>query len=426
MSDDESRVNCQRLLPYSAVLVRQYLEIIRNKSSNKMSKAKVVIKTISLCLLLAGILFAALAFLLPPTSFMLTSPEFTMKKSMLLSLSLMTLCCGLLFPKIVSINGRKFKVSWSLITYVGVGILFVLLAIIPVGIKYWSAFELQRELDTKEKNLKRLVDTDSKEMLLRMLVISEYPHIGSSRISDFEKVSLLREWAARNTDSSNRDGLLDRPSERNTYSRTFSYYRQDAPTIYAAFMADRGGVWCGGAAYALGKLYELFGYNAFSVGIGVPGTSAQHTYTLVQINDEGRRILSIQDAYLNITYVHPGGKPMDYFELLDLLTQRRHEEVLLTGSASSTRREELRFYDRDLFSKTHRIYTVDRFQKQFENQLTTYYENRGFPKNILFLHLSFLNFHSGSPPEGRNVFLIKLSEHGLFQARSVRSDNSET
>jgi len=259
------------------------------------------------------------------------------------------------------------------------------------------------------------LEAETRNTLLKNLVLAQYPRIGEENTPDFERVNLIRQWAARTTSWSNREGLLDRPGTTNSYTGGFNFYSQDAPTIYAAFMADRGGVWCQGAAYALSKLYTLFGYKAFRVGIGVPNTEASHNFTLVAIEHGGKekKILSVQDAYFDISYTHTDGRPMDYFELLELLKARRDGDITVADSSPPLQRK-LLYFENELVRKVDGLYSLADFQEQFRTELNSFYEEGGFPLNILYLHLSVLSAFD-LPKAERNEFISKLSAEHVWK-----------
>lgn len=259
------------------------------------------------------------------------------------------------------------------------------------------------------------IKTETRHTLLKNLVLSDCPQIGEREISDFDRVSFLRQWAARATNWSNKEGLLDHPSTNNPYARGFNFYSQDAPTIYAAFMGGKGGVWCSGTAYALLRLYELFGYKAFRIGIGVPNSDATHIVTLVEIDHEarGRKILSVQDAYFDSTYVHTDGRPMDYFELLELLRLHHDGDVVIVSSSIPMIRD-LLYFDNEHVKKIDGFYSIENFEEQFQTELNSFYEEKGFPQNILYIHLSVLSVYDLHRVE-RKEFISKLSREGVWK-----------
>jgi len=83
---------------------------------------------------------------------------------------------------------------------------------------------------------------------------------------------------------------------------------------------------CGGAAYALMRLYRLFDYKSHLVNMGKP-EYATHVVALVYINVDGKKVLSIQDALFDISYTTIDGHPMDYFEMLTNLRNLDHKQI---------------------------------------------------------------------------------------------------
>lgn len=259
------------------------------------------------------------------------------------------------------------------------------------------------------------LEAETRNTLLKNLVLAHYPQIEENKTSDFDRVSFLRQWAARATNWSNKEGLLDHSGTTNPYARGFNFYSQDAPTIYAAFMGDKGGAWCSGTAYALVRLYELFGYKAFRIGIGVPNSDATHIVTLVEIDHEarGRKILSVQDAYFDSTYVHTDGWPMDYFELLELLRLQRDSDVV-TVSSSIPMTRDLLYFENGHVKKIDGFYSRENFEEQFHTELNSFYKEHRFPQNILYIHLSVLSVYDLHRVE-RKEFIPKLSAKGVWK-----------
>jgi len=75
------------------------------------------------------------------------------------------------------------------------------------------------------------------------------------------------------------------------------------------------------------KLYQLFGYEPYDLDMGIPDSPVTHAITLVPITVDHKIILSIQDAYFDISYTNQTGYPLDYLEMLNLLQQNRDEQI---------------------------------------------------------------------------------------------------
>jgi len=138
--------------------------------------------------------------------------------------------------------------------------------------------------------------------------------------SDWERVSALRSWAAERIDTTYSPGLYLHDNA------SFHFFYQNVSTIFYAFYHNWGGVACGGTAWTLMKLYQLFGYESYYLASGRIGM-VTHAVTLVYINVDGRRIPSVQDAYFDISYTNEDGHPLDYFEMLRILRNHKHEEI---------------------------------------------------------------------------------------------------
>jgi len=165
-------------------------------------------------------------------------------------------------------------------------------------------------------------DDFSSDTRLKARVLLEFPQW--DHFSDFEKVSALRHWAAQHIDMSSWRLFL-------TSNESFHFFSQNVSSIFLAYQHHWGGVWCGGAAWTLMELYELFGYEAHYLASGILSVET-HAETLVYIDVHGTKILSVQDALFDISYTDEHGNPMDYFEMLSMLREHRHEEIRIVPS----------------------------------------------------------------------------------------------
>jgi hypothetical protein len=164
-------------------------------------------------------------------------------------------------------------------------------------------------------------------------VAEEYPAINSPSTSDFEKTNILRQWAYTHSDVSDAEHLVD-----NTPGIGYNFYSYTVPQMTALFDNDQAGVWCGGAAWYLMKIYQMYGYEAGWVGTGIhtktagaPAPGFTHAITVVKLND-GRVIF--QDAYLNYTFVQPSNPevPLTTAEVIMLLKNNQDDQIgLLNG-----------------------------------------------------------------------------------------------
>jgi len=157
-------------------------------------------------------------------------------------------------------------------------------------------------------------DTDAD---LKQRILLEFPNW--TNMTDWERVTALRHWAAVRIDLSSESLLL-------TKNKSFSFYAQSVSTIFQAFENNMGGVWCGGAAWTLMLLYQLFGYESHYLGSGIESYDT-HAETLVNIDAGGSRVVSVQDAYFDIGYANQDGRPLDYFRMLSILRSHGDKEI---------------------------------------------------------------------------------------------------
>ncbi|HEY4712608.1 MAG TPA: bZIP transcription factor [Dehalococcoidia bacterium] len=156
-------------------------------------------------------------------------------------------------------------------------------------------------------------------LLLKETISTEYPETRNGQLDDWEKVKLLRQWAHEHVDWGSECTLMSQEQYR-------KFSDADAPTEFAMFLKDECAVWCLGTAWALMRLYEAYGYEAYCLGVGIPG-GMTHAMTLVRISHNGSGILTVQDATFDISYVNSNGEPYDYFDLLTVVKNRRHDLV---------------------------------------------------------------------------------------------------
>ena len=190
---------------------------------------------------------------------------------------------------------------------------------------------------------RRTLPGDDGIVLLKRLIADEYPAVGKNDTGAWVKAILLRQWAHEHVLFGTESVLLDKDKE-------FNYYQRDAPAIFSAFFADKGGVWCGGAAYALMRLYQAYGFDSYTYNCGATGVST-HVLTLVKLNFDGKSILSIQDPTFDICYVDPQGSPYGLFDVIRLLKERRHD--LIRAKPGDARPPKVLVHPTDRGGKTH-------------------------------------------------------------------------
>lgn len=140
------------------------------------------------------------------------------------------------------------------------------------------------------------------------------PALRSRRLPRAEAANALRRWVASWVVVA-ADGTMLREED---------YYKKHADELYRAFRGRELGVYCGGVAWALMKVYETFGFESwiyvFGLGDGSPLT---HTVTLVKV---GERLI-VQDAYFNYTIANAEGGLMDFRDVVDAARRGRLERT---------------------------------------------------------------------------------------------------
>jgi hypothetical protein len=183
----------------------------------------------------------------------------------------------------------------------------------------------------------------------------------------------------------------------------FAFHRRTAPELFAAFDRDEGGVWCGGNASTLVKLYRALGYEAFAIDSGVPGVMT-HVMTIVRIEHDGRRLWSVQDSLFDVTYTDEEGAPLDYFNLLARLRERDHGSIetvrgdapptrLILGATEDLKEHEWALADGGdpLVTKPGgaRVFgwdlTLERFEARFGPSIRTHLRSVGEPPELVYL-----------------------------------------
>lgn len=164
---------------------------------------------------------------------------------------------------------------------------------------------------------------------LHAWIAKSYPQVNDPVTDDWTRVCLLRQWAWRHTPWCSESAHLDGPPEE-------AYYCHGAFRIFTDFGEGKGGVWCGGAAYALRRLYESYGYRCWTYDCGFPDVMT-HVMAVVEVHQRGRSLLVVQDSTFNITYADPAGNPLDVRDLIQRLAARQTD--LISVQMGDTRDE---------------------------------------------------------------------------------------
>ncbi|MCE9590352.1 MAG: hypothetical protein K8S99_07495 [Planctomycetes bacterium] len=159
------------------------------------------------------------------------------------------------------------------------------------------------------------VKDDTATSLLKAWIAEECPTLNDARTTDWERVSLLRDWAHRHLDWASPSALLESDANFNIQNRS-------AADLFAIYQTDRGGVWCGGAAVTLRKLYEAYGLEAVTLDCGFPDSQTTHVMTIVKVNHKGKALLVLEDPTFNYTYIDGKGEPADVVDLMESIKKK--------------------------------------------------------------------------------------------------------
>ncbi|MGI0489072.1 hypothetical protein ACN4EK_26985 [Pantanalinema rosaneae CENA516] len=166
--------------------------------------------------------------------------------------------------------------------------------------------------------------TDPEKDPLKAEIERAYPQMANLKISDWDKVNLLRRWAYRTINVSSSSCLLENRLQSN-------FYKTTATELYNLFNQESNGVWCAGSAFFLVRLYNHYGYEAYVLSVGQQKDGSTelltHSVTLVKIQHQGQSLYSIQDAYANATFTTTSGSPLDWFNLLTVLNQKADQQI---------------------------------------------------------------------------------------------------
>ena len=241
--------------------------------------------------------------------------------------------------------------------------------------------------------------------LLKQLIARDSPQLATAGPDDSARLTLLRQWAYENTDWSTPGANLDD-------DRANGFYEMDAPELFSAFRNDKGGVLCGGTAYAFMRLCRLYGYDALTLDFGAPSVWT-HVVTLVRLSQGGRDVWSVQDPTYDVTYVHRDGTPFDYLDLLRALRDRQDDQVLVEkgegrsrdyivapGDAESmlpTLRSDGSFVGRlpDGALKYRRRYSFDSMRETVGPSVARFLTREGHPGKTIYLFLYPIRISGG-------------------------------
>jgi hypothetical protein len=233
---------------------------------------------------------------------------------------------------------------------------------------------------------------NSNNVCLKEIIIQACPDLDKKDIDDFTKVNIIRNWAAGIITIADYDLLFD------IYLN--NWYTLNAYNIYQLFLNNKGGVWCAGASVFLKRIFEEFNYTAHYWSYG-HASAFTHAVTLVSIKHNDSDILSIQDAFTDTTYTTDIGKPLDFFTLLNLLTERKDNMVKIVEPPGPFRRKMYKLSNtgsKDIITADNMDFTLESFFSErpwIIPATDNFLKKHGLPINYLYLHLFPLSIWEG-------------------------------
>jgi|GEM_PF-2650835 len=283
--------------------------------------------------------------------------------------------------------------------------------------------ELSKVKKSSDQDLKMYAEAGKK--LLKELIGKDFPQIANPDLDDWAQVNLLREWAYRNTDWGTGETLIVPSSKLNLH-------RLPPQAIFANFLTDKKGTFCGGASVALIKLYRMFGLTAYVYGMGDPA-GFLHTVTLVGIEHRGKNIYAVEDAALNLTYTNSKSEPLDFFAMLKLLQNHKHARIAVKEGKAKSR--DLIVDDRKLMESFRDLIVPESSQGQrlrsgnlkcrilinskvidekFGEQIAGFLKKHQQPSNSIYLFLHPILFDGSGDTDS-----LSRQTHQIVQSKTV-------
>jgi hypothetical protein len=130
--------------------------------------------------------------------------------------------------------------------------------------------------------------------------------------TDLKKTTFIRKYIARFV--TNGETINDKC---NNYYKTDSSF--NLAEFFHLFSVDSGAAKCGLTSYILAKVYEHYGYKAYTYNMGFPSSICTHETNLVYITHKNSTLLICQDGMFNYTLTDKRNQPIDFFRLIKLV-----------------------------------------------------------------------------------------------------------
>lgn len=222
-------------------------------------------------------------------------------------------------------------------------------------------------------------------------IIADVPVLRSAEpVSQFDITNALREWVSEHVPVVLSYDNLRLVKVKNVTSPV------EVPLAerLQLFANGEAGGWCSSASVTLMDIYELFGFESYELGFGaISNGEATHAVTLVRIRDGERDIWSVQDSYFNQTLVDRNGRPLDYFDVLDLLKKRADHQITIKKGNNPTRPRLIAKESTEatlsgtVFPNGNKIVYEEFRLPLFEQAALTFLQKQNLPANIVYLAL---------------------------------------
>ncbi len=256
--------------------------------------------------------------------------------------------------------------------------------------------------------------------LVAMRIRNDIPDYDT--LSDFERVSAIRQWVYAQVDLAASSTLL-------VDEAAYPLHLGTVDENFQRVFDDNGGYWCGGTAYLASQVYQAMGFPAVTYDCG-NSLLLTHVVALVQV--EGRWYA--EDAYFNLSYVDDTGQPLPFLDLLRQLGtghvpqsrqgKRINKDVHWTAEIPPGRAQR---FDWSLgidgpaalkrkLNDTHYVYRAHPTLEDFlaflptDSPILAWLESERLPRTLT----SLLMFPLGMNDQGR--YFTNPAQHPLFDA----------
>ena len=173
--------------------------------------------------------------------------------------------------------------------------------------------QAERTLAACKSNLKFAGDPDR---WLRTFLETEHSLLADPATPDLVKIEWLRHWVYVHVPHCAYGQHLD-PLE-------FDIVHKPLVEVLRELLERKSGFLCGGTAWILYRVYEIFGYPACTLNIGGSAHGIpSHMLTVVEIPSAGGPLWSVQDPYFDFTLEDGRGRPLDIRRALEHLSWAR-------------------------------------------------------------------------------------------------------